>query len=122
MTVYTFIPITDQYYPTDPTNTAPAVPQSPSGSVTNQASTWEYANSELAVQYYTAALVSAAQKGVAFNFQGGTPAPALNIAQTTPAAPTGSFTQQGTTFLTEAKILADEPYNVSSRNLWNPGS
>ena len=81
-------------------------PQSPSGSVTNQASTWEYTNSEMAVQYYTTNLTKAGDDGVVL------PNPQPNVvagsapygavvgnkidSQTLPVAPTGSYVMQGT--------------------------
>jgi hypothetical protein len=70
-------------------------PQSPSGSVTSEASAWEYTNNEMAASYFTSNMVSAAHDGVAFG-SGDEPSPALNLSETTPAAPSGSnYEQQG---------------------------
>ncbi|HLX84849.1 MAG TPA: hypothetical protein VKR59_13180 [Terriglobales bacterium] len=103
-------PANSDTFPTyAPTATPPATgglvpPQSPSGSVTNQASTSEYANSELAATNFTTQLQDAAQKGDAFT---NCPAVAPGVApygpcvglkedvQTTPSAPSGSYVQQG---------------------------
>ena len=92
------------------TNTPPApgnivVAQAPSGSVTGRASTWEYANSELAVTYYTTNLANG-DNGIA------NPSPQANVTpgiapngpsvglkadvQTTPAVVQGSGTTPGT--------------------------
>jgi hypothetical protein len=72
-----------------------APPQSPSGSVTGEAGTWEFTNSELATTYYTSNLVSAAHNGTAFG-SGDEPSPGLNVAETTPNPPSGSsYEQQG---------------------------
>ncbi len=70
-------------------------PQSPSGSVTGESSAWEYANGELAAQYFTSNLVSAAHDGVAFG-SSDEPSPALNVSETTPVPPSGSsYEMQG---------------------------
>ena len=84
-----------------------APPQSPSGSVTGEASTWEYANGELAATFYTSNLVSAAHDGVAFG-GGDEPSPALNVAQTLPAAPSGSnYEQQGAVAISNVLAISE---------------
>jgi hypothetical protein len=86
---------TPTYAPTATPSKPSTPPQSPSGSVTGESSTWEFANGELATSYYTSNLVSAAHDGVAFG-GGDEPSPALNVAQTLPAAPSGlSYEPQG---------------------------
>jgi hypothetical protein len=58
-------------------------------------STWEFTNNEMAASYFTSNMVSAAHDGVAFG-SGDEPSPALNLSETTPAAPSGSnYEQQG---------------------------
>jgi hypothetical protein len=82
-------------------------PQSPSGSVIGEASTWEYANGELAATFYTSNLVSAAHDGVAFG-GGDEPSPALNVAQTLPAAPSGSsYEQQGAVAISNTLAISE---------------
>jgi hypothetical protein len=127
-----FIPLVDQYsnYSPQPTGDI-VVPQSPSGSVTNESSTWEYNNSELAVQNYTAAMVSAAHQGIAFQFNtpvtpGVAPLGASvglkEDVETTPGAPSGSYVQQGAVALTETHIAAAEATNYSMRFQVNLGN
>ena len=82
--------------------------QSPSGSVTGQASTWEFANTELAVQFQTARLVAAQNDGVAFDqTDPPTPtAPGYTTTETTPAAPSGTYKTYGTAYISRATLIA----------------
>ena len=86
-------------------------PQSPSGSVTGQASTWEYANAKMAVQYYTTNLKNAQADGIVnpsppTQVTAGTApyGPSIGNSQptleTTPNAPSGSYSMQGATAIT----------------------
>jgi hypothetical protein len=67
-------------------------PQSPSGSVTGQSATWNFANTETSTRYFLDSV--------------------LNV----------DSAQQGTPALTHAQIVADQVVNVSSRNLANLGT
>ncbi len=104
-----------------------APPQSPSGSVTGEASTWEFANGELAAQYFTSNLVSAAHNGVAFG-SGDEPSPGLNIAETLPAAPSGaSYEQQGATAISNVLAISESfaglnPASVAVNNFGATGN
>ncbi len=110
-------------------------PQSPSGSVTGQASTWEFANSELAATYYTTNLNET--DGVA------NPSPQANVtpgvapngpsvgnkidAQTLPTAPTGSFAMQGKVAITNltsitASFAGIDPKSISVNNFGATGN
>ena len=102
-------------------------PQSPSGSVTGQASTWEYTNSELAVQYATTNLVNAAQKGTANPgaqpnvVAGSSPYGAVVgnkiDVETRPSAPSGTFVQQGVAQISNVAIItASWPGVVGGHN------
>jgi hypothetical protein len=82
------------YPPTaTPSPTASTVaPQSPSGSVTNQAATWNFANTESSTRFYLDSI--------------------LNV----------DSVQWGTPALTHSQIVADVTVNVSSKNLVNLGT
>jgi len=84
------------------------VPQAPSGSVTGESSTWEYANTELAAKYFTSNLINAAHDGTSNPSPqtAVTPGTAPNgpsvggtqpTLETTPSAPSGSYAMQGVT-------------------------
>src|SRR5208282_1814288 len=122
---------------TPPSPGAIVVPQSPSGSVTNQASTWEYANSEMAVQYYTTNLTKAGDDQVV------NPNPQPNVvagtapfgavvgnkidAQTLPTAPTGTFSSSGAAAITNltsitASFAGIDPKSIAVFNLGQVGN
>lgn len=106
-------------------NTPPAPgllvpPQSPSGSVTNQSATYNFNNTITSTKKYTGALVSAAENATSFNFTSavtpGTPPLGPSVGskidvQTTPSAPSGTFSQVGTAAISNAAsvILAGLP-------------
>lgn len=95
----------------EPPVTGLLIPQdSPKGSSLvprNYVNGWNYVNSELSTENYVSALVNAAHDGISFNST--EPPPALNVAQTTPIAPTGSYVQQGT-----PAINAANPFSSGS--------
>lgn len=113
---------------TPPPTSNLAPPQSPSGSVTGEAATWNYTNGETSTENYTSAMVEAAQEGTPFNFDSGTfPSTlplGLNVNETTPTynPNADSGVQEGTPALTEVQIVADQPHNLSSRFIVNLGS
>jgi hypothetical protein len=67
-------------------------PQSPSGSVTGQSATWNFANSETSTRYFLDSV--------------------LNV----------DSVQQGAPALTHVQIVAEQSVNVSSKNLVNLGT
>ena len=80
-------------------------PQSPSGSVTGQAATYNYTNTVTSTKRYVAAMVAAAEDATAFTFTTSvTPGTAplgscvglKEDVQTAPSAPSGTFAQVGT--------------------------
>lgn len=79
-------------------------PGSPGGKslvARNWFSGWNFSNSELSTQNLLAALTAARDNGTPWTVVSAyTPGPAKNIAQTTPSAPSGSYTQQGSPALT----------------------
>jgi hypothetical protein len=77
---------------TPPSTGSLTPPQAPSGSVTNQSATWNFTNSQTSTHYFLDTV--------------------LNV----------ESPQQGTPTLTHAQIVADQPFNLSSRNLVNLGS
>lgn len=94
-------------------NTPPATrllapPQSPSGSVTGQASTWEFTNSQLAATYYTTNLNGTDGMVNPSPLKQVTPGTAPNgpsvgnkiDSQTLPTAPTGSYVMSGAASIT----------------------
>lgn len=97
-------------------NTPPATgalvpPQSPSGSVTNQAATYNYTNTVTSTKRYVTAMVAAATNSTSFNFTTAvTPGSAplgssvglKEDLQTTPSAPSGSFSQSGSAAISNA--------------------
>jgi hypothetical protein len=101
------------YTPTATPSEPSTPPQSPSGSVTGQSSTWEFDNSELAATYYTSSMVSASRDGVAFG-SGDEPSPGLNVSETTPGVPSGSsYEQQGVVAISNVAsiTIAGTPQN-----------
>lgn len=80
------------------------VPQAPSGSVTNESATFNYANTITSTENYLSEMIDAADEGVPFN--SAQPPPALNVDETTPDAPTGSDTQQGSPALNAPNSFA----------------
>ncbi len=92
-----------------------APPQSPSGSVTNESATWNYANSETSTENYVSAMVAAGQEAVSFNTT--EPSPALNVAETTPAAPTNSFVQEGTPAISNTLAISESFAGVAPSNI-----
>ena len=96
------------------------VPQAPSGSVTNQAATYNFNNTITSTKKYTQALVAAAENATVFNFTSAvTPGVAplgssvglKEDIQTTPSAPTGTFSLSGTAAISNAAavVLAGLP-------------
>lgn len=117
--------------PSGVTNTPPATgalvpPQSPSGSVTGQAATYNYTNTITSTERYVTLLVTAMQDGVAFNNQTPvTPGTAPNGAsvglkedvQTLPAAPSGTFSMQGATAITNLLSITISYAGIDSKSL-----
>jgi hypothetical protein len=98
--------------------------QSPSGSVTGQSSTWEFANSEMAVEYETTNLVAALQDQTA------DPSPQTSVTpgtaplgpsiggkiptlETIPSAPSGSFEMFGTPAISNTLAISESFAGVS---------
>jgi hypothetical protein len=87
---------------------------------------WNFTNSQLSTQRIVSSLVSAANDGIAFNYQTPvTPGTAPNgpcvglktDVQTTPSAPTGSFVQQGVPQISNSQsvvtsIAGQNPANI----------
>ena len=115
-------------------NTPPATgalvpPQSPSGSVTGQAATFNYTNTITSTKKYTAAMVAAQANSTSFNFTTAvTPGSAplgssvglKEDLQTTPSAPTGSYSQVGVAAIsnTAAVILTGLTASGTSFYKW----
>jgi hypothetical protein len=79
---------TYSYQPPTGTGVPPATgtltpPQSSSGSVTGESATSNYLTGETSTENFVSEMIGAAEEGVAFNLSH--PAPALNVAETTPA-------------------------------------
>jgi hypothetical protein len=67
---------------------------------------WNYTNGQLSSQNYLAALTAARNSGTGWSaVDGFTPSGGKNTAQTTPLAPSGTFTQQGTPALTNVTAV-----------------
>lgn len=85
---------------------APAAAANVAASVPSP-STWEFANSELAAQNRTAQLATAQNDGVAFD-QSDPPTPTVpgyTTTETKPSAPSGTFAQSGTPYVTNSKAV-----------------
>lgn len=79
----------------------PGAPRGASLTARGFFSSWNYSNSELGVQGFLAALTAARNGGTPWSVVSGfTPSAGKNVAQTTPGAPSGTYTQQGSPALT----------------------
>ncbi len=85
------------------------VPDSPSGvNLANYSTSWNYSNGETSTQNYLTALTAAKNAQAGWSVVDGTNPPSppgLNVAQTTPSAPSGSYTQSGTAYQTNATAV-----------------
>jgi hypothetical protein len=96
-------------------------PQSPSGGVTNESATWNYANSETSTENYVSAMVAAAQDAVPFDFQAniqtsGDLAGKFDV-ETIPSPPSGSFIQEGSPAISNTLAISESFAGVAPASI-----